>query len=61
PSSTDTEAESATLAMSSPVNAEGFKATEYQDIFQLAGATMILVAVLYIIYARFDDWLQYRR
>ncbi|MCI5046149.1 MAG: lysozyme [Aquisalinus sp.] len=55
------EPESGTLAISSLVDAEGFMAADYQEVFQLAGAAMIVVAVLYIIYARFDDWLQYRR
>ena len=43
------------------IDMEGFKASEYQDVFQLAGTVMIFVAVLYIIYARVDDWFRYRR
>ena len=58
---TDDGPELTTETRASTVDDEGFTREDYEDIFQFVGAAIVILAVIYIILSRIDDWRNFRR
>lgn len=60
--SPDSSADTTQTSTEQPTQDQGqFSRNDYIDAFQIGAGVVVVLAVLYIIFARIDDWLNYRR